>query len=109
MTDDPRVHRVAQNESAFRAAELRSPELAVLLGIESELVCECDRPGCTRRVQVPAVEYERVRASGELYIVAAGHERPTERIVEQGQGWVAVQRIGEADEATPATARDDLR
>jgi hypothetical protein len=110
MTDRPRVHRVEQNESTFRAAEEQSNALALLPGISSELVCECDRPDCTQRLQVPATEYERVRAAGERYIVAAGHERPTERIIERGQGWVAVERISEADEVTPTTtARGDLR
>jgi hypothetical protein len=109
MGGGSRARRFAQNESSFYAVHERSDELAVLLGIENEFLCECDRPGCNRGLQVPVSEYEWVRASGERFIVAAGHERPeAERVVEHGPGWVVVERIDEADDALPTrSVRDD--
>jgi hypothetical protein len=110
MAEDARGRRFAHNESAFHAVYERSDELAVLLGIENEFVCECDRPDCNRRLQVPASEYEWVRASGERFIVAPGHVRTAaERIVEEGRGWLVVENLAEADEAVPTRGvRDDL-
>jgi hypothetical protein len=109
MAADPRTRRVEQNESAFRAVDEQSDQLAMLLGIGSPFVCECDRADCTRRLYVPVTEYERVRG-GERFIVAAGHERADERIVEQGQNWVAVERVVELDAALPTTIpRDRVR
>jgi hypothetical protein len=45
-----------------------------------ELVCECAHCDCMARLQVPGDVYEKVRATADRYVVAAGHER-NDRIV----------------------------
>lgn len=89
--------RVADNESAFRSVNERVEELGDQLGLDPEFVCECARMECAQRLRVPIAEYERVRASGTRFIVAEGHEQPEfERVIEQGPGWLVVEKSGEA-------------
>jgi hypothetical protein len=64
-------------------------ELAARFGLHEdtlELICECGDPDCAQRVEVPAPEYERLRAAGRR-IVADGH---ADRVSEQRAGYAAV-------------------
>ncbi|HET8557078.1 MAG TPA: hypothetical protein VFL58_07205, partial [Gaiellaceae bacterium] len=76
MADDPRARRVGENESIFREVNERVEELSADLDLPPEFVCECGRADCDARLSVPLEEYERVRAHGRRFVVAAGHERP---------------------------------
>ena len=40
------------------------------------LLCECGRPDCSARLEVPADVYEVVRREGHRFLVAPGHEEP---------------------------------
>ena len=40
------------------------------------LLCECGRPDCDARLEVPADVYDVVRSEGHRYLVAPGHEEP---------------------------------
>jgi hypothetical protein len=72
-------------------------ELAADLERQAEFVCECGSVECSQHLQVPVDEYERARAHGRRFILAHGHERPEfERVVAEADGWVVVEKIGDA-------------
>jgi hypothetical protein len=100
MPDDPRGRRVGENESLFRQVNERVEELAGNLDLPTQFVCECGRAGCDARLSVPLDEYERVRAHGRRFILAAGHERSeVEKVIDERDGWLVVEKTGEAGEA----------
>lgn len=89
--------RVAWNESAFREVNERMRELAVSLDRRAEFVCECASVACAEHVGLSVEEYERTRRHGRRFFVLAGHEQPEyERVVESAEGWVVVEKTGQA-------------
>ncbi len=40
------------------------------------LQCECDDPACQAQISATHAEYEAVRSSGSLFLVAVDHENP---------------------------------
>lgn len=96
------------NESAFRAVNERLESISERLDLAPEFVCECSDLRCAERLIVPLEEYERVRAHGDRFLVRPGHERPdVELVVDEGPGWVVVEKVGEAGElAAEADPRD---
>ena len=79
---------IAKTESAFRSVNERIVESATSVGAsEAEFVCECDDPGCGRRITAPIDDYERVRSNGARFLVAPEHE-------EQGHEEVLASRPG---------------
>jgi hypothetical protein len=57
-----------------------------------EIFCECGRRLCADRVQAEAGFYGRAVASGRLYVIAKGHQDPTDAIVGAYDGFVVVDR-----------------
>jgi hypothetical protein len=107
VAEDPRAERVAANEGAFRAVNERVEEVAGAVDEPPEFVCECPNLSCTERLRIPVDEYERVRAHPDYFLVVPGHERPEfERVIDQGPGWLVVEKGGEAGERA---AEDDPR
>lgn len=99
MAEEPRGRRVGENESTFRQVNERVEGLAEGLDLSPEFVCECGRPECDARLAVPLDEYERVRAHGRRFIVAAGHERPeVEKVIDERGVWLVVEKTGAAGE-----------
>lgn len=89
--------RVGHNESIFRAINERAEEIGTAVDGPTEFVCECARTDCTQRIDVPAEVYKRVRARSRHFLVAPGHEQlEYERVVDQGNGWLVVTKIGVA-------------
>ena len=107
-----RERRVAENEGVFRSINERIEELAERVDDEAavaEFVCECAAVDCTDRFVVPLADYERVRAHPRRFLVLANHEQPeVERVIDEGQGWVVVEKVGaageQADEDDPRRA-----
>jgi hypothetical protein len=55
------------------------------------LLCECSRPDCSLRLEVPADVYDVVRSDGHRYLVAPGHEDPdAEEIVAGAPSYLVV-------------------
>jgi hypothetical protein len=56
------------------------------------VVCECERPECLERLQVPARVYEEVRGDSERFVLIAGHEQPgVERVLASADGYCVVR------------------
>lgn len=91
--------QVGRKESLFREVNeevrvLAAP--AVAPGQQIGFVCECSDEACTERLQVPVSVYEEVRAHERRFLVAPGHEGPYEHVVARGEGYVIVEKEGEA-------------
>jgi hypothetical protein len=96
--------RVAKNESLFREANERIKEISdTFVDLDPtpvQFVCECGRVGCTDPIMLHLREYEHVRADPTRFAVAPGHEdRERERVTEKHEGYVVVEKIGEAADA----------
>jgi hypothetical protein len=91
--------RVGHNESIFRAINERTEEIGTAVEGPTEFLCECARTECTQRIDVPLDAYERARSRSRHFLVAPGHEQlEYERVVDQGNGWLVVTKIGVAGE-----------
>lgn len=101
---DLRAKRAAENEDLFRRVNERVAELSSSLETLT-LVCECADTSCSERLaEVPPEEYQEVRAHGDRFFVATGHERPDiETVVDERRGYVVVEKQGEAGEAARRT------
>ena len=97
------------NEAAFRRVNEalqagQTDDLAPL-----DLICECGRLGCTEHIQVPGAMYTAVRANARRFMIVPGHEVPeAERVVETFEGYVIVEKTGEAGEVAVRAARPPL-
>ena len=71
-----------------------------------EFLCECSRNDCIDTVALDLSEYERIRSHSNLFLISSGHERlEVDRVVDQGQGYVLVEKIFGADEVIAANPR----
>jgi hypothetical protein len=99
MSDETDERRVGRNESIFREINERAEEIGTAVEGPTEFLCECARTDCTERFSVPLDIYEQVRARSRHFLVKPGHERlDYERVVDQGDGWLVVTKIGVAGE-----------
>jgi hypothetical protein len=101
--------RVAVNEAVFREVNERLRELNETFTTHHEqidLICECADPGCVAHLAMTPDEYAALRASPRRFVVVPGHDvgPHVERVVERREGYVVVEKVGEA--AEPAIATD---
>ena len=96
--------RAAENQALFRAVNRRIEELNELfdhLSPHGTWTCECARVECVERVELTLAEYETVREQPTHFFVAPGeaHVFPeAERVVERGDRYWVVEKIGAAAE-----------
>jgi hypothetical protein len=78
----------------FREVNERIREINASLGPDHlnyvSLLCECGRPGCTERLEVPSELYDVVRDDHHLFLVAPGHEVGGEYVVAQAPTYLVV-------------------
>jgi hypothetical protein len=96
--------RVAKNESLFREANERIKEISdTFVDLDPspvQFVCECGRAGCTEPIMLRLAEYEHVRATPTRFALVRGHEdTERERVTEEHEEYVVVEKIGQAAEA----------
>ena len=104
---DPGAERVARNEAMFREANEGIEGAAEEYSIEHPVpfLCECADPACTKVVLLPLNVYEEVRSEPSHFLNAVGHESasgPHARVVEYRDGWVLVEKVGQAGEIAEA-------
>lgn len=97
---EDRELRAARNESAFRAVNEELQGVATAEEVEpATFVCECANLGCAELVAVPTVDYERVRRSPQLFIVAPSEKHlrvDVETVQERHATYWVVEKRGEA-------------
>jgi len=98
--------RVGRNEALMREVN-ESIERGRWPGDESvpfKFRCECMSLDCNETVAMTRSEYEHVRGDGRRFALRPGHgARAFETVVETHEGYVIVEKQGEAGEAA-----DDL-
>jgi hypothetical protein len=102
--------RAARNQTLFRAVneEIRdASELASCGGeVVHDFVCECASATCTTPIRLSLREYDEIRASPRLFVLAPGHEEPgVEQVVREGPTATIVEKLGDAVEVADETAR----
>ena len=60
-------------------------------GTVAALACECESRDCEQAFEVPVAVFQVVDARPPYALVRVGHERPDERIVRRGAGYVVVE------------------
>ena len=112
MTDDLTAARVAENQSRFREAnehiELAAERVPLLTPVP--FLCECSREDCTTIVPRAMDDYEEIRQHPRLFLNAPGHEQISVEggfgtVVSQADGYVVVEKIGEAGELSEQAYR----
>lgn len=102
---DASKERIAGNESVFRDVNERiadgrwpgEPDGPVAFR------CECGSLACNQLIEVPLAVYERVRSDPRHFVLLPGHEIPeVEVIVDAGEGYAVVEKIGVAGEVAEA-------
>jgi hypothetical protein len=97
---NPREERAARNEALFREVNEQVKRLSDTWDDPTEgrigFVCECSDDTCTETVHVSLEQYEAVRADPRWFLLVPGHEGAFEHVVERGEGYVVVEKEGEA-------------
>ena len=90
--------RVAENEAYFRALNEQILSDVGTDPLERHgFLCECGAEDCIEAISLARDEYERVRANGDHFVIAPGHELPeVERVVEQNERFHVIEKLGAA-------------
>lgn len=105
------LERLARNQILFREVNERLREIVDVTAGPTDYLCECSNKDCTETLALSPEEYEGVRSSPNLFVVARGHEILTiERVVGESDGYKLVEKINGADYAVrndPRTRAED--
>ncbi len=103
--DQREERRAAGQEVVYRDVN-ESIERGIWPGEEDPVAfrCECARLGCTELITMSTHEYEDVRSDPRRFLLLPGHEGPEiETVVAGGEGYVVVEKRGEAGEVAAQT------
>lgn len=101
--------RIAMNEATFRQVNEAIQAGRAQTGDTSEVICECGRLGCVEHLQINADDYNALRANRRRFVVVPGHELPeVEAIVDRGDGYLVVEKTGEAGRFAERISREPL-
>jgi hypothetical protein len=93
------ARRAARNEELIREVNRQIEEGAKLheIGSPMPLHCECAQEMCLEKIDLDARTYEPILNDRYRFIVVPGHAEPAiERVVEEHENFVVVEKIGEA-------------
>ena len=100
------LQRLAKSHILFREVNERLREVVAPTGVPLDFLCECSNQDCTETVGLEVEEYEWIRSHPNLFLVASGHEQlEFDRVVDQGHGYVLIEKIVGADEVIAADPR----
>lgn len=98
--------RLVRNQILFREVNERLRETIDPVEGPVEFLCECSGVDCIETVVLETAEYERIRAHPNRFLVVPGHEfLEVDRVVDQGPGYVLVEKIVAVDEVVRADPR----
>jgi hypothetical protein len=105
------LERLARNQVLFREVNERLAEVADARStVPTEFCCECSRIDCDEMLALDRGEYEEVRSSSNLFVVAPGHETPeVERNVEENARFTLVEKTIGAQLAIDSDPRKRAR
>ena len=79
------INSAVRKRALFREVNERIRDVSRRFGFaygSYEFFCECTRPDCLLRVELPGDVYDEIVAGGQGYIVVAGHEESVNRPAE---------------------------
>ena len=91
----PRENRIHLNEKLFREVNARIAELEDRLIVPGEmlpLICECANTGCATVIEVESETFRAVREHPLRFLVAPGHERGDETVIDRASGYFTVEK-----------------
>jgi hypothetical protein len=111
-SDDARALRTARNQALFRSVNQKVNEIneafeALVDG--TEYVCECANADCVEQIRLTADEYAAIRLIPTHFFVRPHHVFPEfERVVDDRDGYVVVEKFGEAGAEAVALAPETV-
>ena len=101
------LERLARNQVLFREVNERLVEVAAAWGTDPvDFLCECSQLDCKVTISLELAEYEEVRSSSNLFVIAVGHEIPeVERIVGGNGRFTLVEKTNGAAIAVESDPR----
>ena len=100
------LQRLVRSQILFREVNERVRETIGSFGGPIDFLCECSQEDCTESVELDMEEYERIRSNANLFVVVTGHEMvEVDRVVDQGNRYVLVEKIVAVDEVVSADPR----
>ena len=100
------LERLVRSQILFREVNERLREVVDGFDGPLEFLCECSHEDCIETIGLEITEYDRVRSNPNLFFVTVGHERrEVDRVVDQGQGYILVEKIFGANEVISADPR----
>jgi hypothetical protein len=93
--------RLAKNEALFRAVNERLDEVgdAIPWSKTTDYLCECSAASCMEIIELTNDEYERARSRPTRFVLVPGHQEPDlERVVEENDGFLLVEKAVAVDE-----------
>ena len=93
------AERAGRNEKIFRGVNARIEQGAELHHVSTPLPfhCECANARCLSKIEILPAAYERVFHDPDRYVVVPGHQlTKVERVIEERDGYLVVEKFGEA-------------
>jgi hypothetical protein len=88
------LQQLARNQALFREVNERLSEFAeASVDCQAEFVCECSRAECATSIALDPGEYEAVRSSAKLFVIAPGHETLGEAVIEKNDRFALVEKV----------------
>jgi hypothetical protein len=95
---------VGENESRFRVVNERLRDFVIddaeRHGEHPDalaVLCECGDVDCTEKIDVTLATYEWVRSASARFVIVPGHQLvDSERVVQEGKGYLIVEKFGDA-------------
>lgn len=98
--------RAGRNEALFREVNENIAKLEQRMDSGSEslpVICECARADCANQIEIRIADYAAIRRHADWFILARGHEQSgIEKVVDNGAGYVVVEKLGIAAESAEA-------
>jgi hypothetical protein len=93
------ARRAARNEEVIRDVNRQIEEAAQLHEVASAMPfhCECAQASCLEKIELDAQIYKPILAERYQFVVVPDHVQPEiERVVDEHDSFVVVEKIGEA-------------
>ena len=99
------LERLVRNQFLFREVNERIREVTEGFSIvrSADFVCECSRADCRETVELDLDEYEGIRSTPTVFVIARGHEFPEiENVIDTNDRFMLVEKT----HAVELTRRD---
>lgn len=107
-----RKKRMGRNEALFREINDYIADVSQTIPTSEtfEILCECARLNCVEKIGITNESYVAARGGDDTFIVLRGHHLPeVERIVAEEDGFLLVEKVGEARAGAEEAAQNASR